>query len=223
MDTKEVEIQITKDGSSTLFIPSMDETYHSTHGAIQEAKHVFIENGIQRILKKEIKVLEVGLGTGLNAILTYAFGKRSEKQIHYVGLETRPLESSIITELNYSKQSKEVEQEVLNEIHQCAWNEWVKLSESFTLKKIETKVQAYTGAEQFDVIYYDAFGPRAQSEMWLISIFELLYDQLVEDGLLVTYCAMGQFKRDLKACGFEVISLPGPPGKREMTLAIKKQ
>lgn len=223
MNTKEVEIHLTKDGSSTLFIPSMDETYHSTHGAIQEAKHVFIENGIKRILKEEIRVLEVGLGTGLNAILTYAFGKRNRKRIHYVGLETRPLESSIIAKLNYSEQSEEVEQKVLNEVHESAWNTWVELSDNFRLKKIETKVQTYSKAEEFDIIYYDAFGPRAQSEMWLIAIFKLLYDQLAENGVLVTYCAMGQFKRDLKACGFEVISLPGPPGKREMTLAIKKQ
>lgn len=217
-----MKIKITKDGSHTLYLEELDETYHSTHGAIQEAQHVFIENGIKFIEKLQIDVLEVGFGTGLNAILTQSYAENNKKNITYSSLETIPLNMEVISKLNYTKELQELDSKTFNYIHQVDWNSWQDISKYFKLNKIESSVQKYDTNQNFDIIYYDAFGPRAQIDMWHISIFEKLYKLLNQDGILVTYCAMGQFKRDLRTCGFEVKSVPGPPGKREMTIGIKK-
>jgi tRNA U34 5-methylaminomethyl-2-thiouridine-forming methyltransferase MnmC len=215
-------IQKTKDGSTTLFLPEMNETYHSTHGAIQEAKHVFIENGIRLINKTEISVLEVGFGTGLNAILTSEFSKNERKKVNYVGLETIPLEMGLINQLNYLTEKSDLSEKDFISIHESNWEEQILINLNFTIEKKQVEVQNFICFKQFDVIYYDAFGPKAQIEMWDKSIFDKLHVMLNVGGILVTYCAMGQFKRDLKAIGFEVKSVPGPPGKREMTIALKK-
>ncbi|MGB1040542.1 MAG: tRNA (5-methylaminomethyl-2-thiouridine)(34)-methyltransferase MnmD [Flavobacteriales bacterium] len=216
-----MKIQSTKDGSHTLYIEELDETYHSTHGAIQEARHVFIENGIKLIYKSTVSVLEVGFGTGLNAILTQSYAENNQITVAYSGLETVPLNIDIIGKLNYVQELQNIQTDIFNDIHQVDWNSYQNISKHFKLNKIKSSIQEYEAKEKFDVIYYDAFGPRAQIEMWDIAIFEKLYGFLNTDGILVTYCAMGQFKRDLKTCGFEVKSVPGPPGKREMTIAIK--
>lgn len=219
--TKKIVIRETKDGSTTLYISEMDETYHSSHGAIQEAKHVFIKNGLELIDKDSIDVLEVGFGTGLNALLTCDFSFRTQKLVHYVGLETVPLSEELISKLNYLSHDPKLSPIHFNQIHSSQWEKKVKIHDFFSAEKNNISVQEYQAESNFDIIFYDAFGPRAQQEMWQREIFEKLFETIRVGGMLVTYCAMGQFKRDLRSIGFEVQNVPGPPGKREMTIARK--
>ncbi len=221
-DLKEISVRKTKDGSTTLHVQGMNETYHSSHGAMQEAVHVFVENGLKLLSKPSIKVLEVGFGTGLNALLASSFALSEKQVIDYIGLETLPLNFEMISKLNYLDFDYNLKHSGFDEIHSCEWEKRVEINDYFTLKKLQISVQEYKPEESFDIIFYDAFGPRAQGEMWEKAIFDTLYNSLNPNGLLVTYCAMGQFKRDLKAVGFSVKNVPGPPGKREMTIAIKE-
>lgn len=213
---------ITNDGSSSIFIPEMDETYHSSHGALQEAVHVFIKNGLNAIDKKEIAIFELGFGTGLNALLTLEASRNKEMQIDYTGIEAFPVEHELINSLNYTSLiAGDFENDFLK-MHDISWDESHAIAKQFSLKKIHAKIQEVNiGVSQFDLIYFDAFGYRAQAEMWDVGIIQQMYDALKEGGVLVSYAARGQFKRDLKAVGFKIEALPGPPGKREMTRATK--
>ncbi|MFM7006733.1 MAG: tRNA (5-methylaminomethyl-2-thiouridine)(34)-methyltransferase MnmD [Flavobacteriales bacterium] len=215
------EIRLTADGSPTLYVPELDETYHSMHGSVQEAKHVFIENGLalSKGVLKNINVLEVGFGTGLNAFLSAQFAHEHQFNVQYTGIEAFPVEEAIWRELSYFQ--KPEEKALYHELMAATWEEPLILNANFTLSKLKTSVQDWKSSAFFDLIYFDAFGPRAQAEMWDKRIFEKLHTALTVGGMLVTYCAQGQFRRDLKAIGFEVLSLPGPPGKREMTRAQK--
>ncbi len=217
-------IKITADGSHTIYLPELDETYHSVHGAIQEAIHVFIKAGLHNFLNKEnIAVLEIGLGTGLNAFLTLLESGKLNSVVDYTALEAFPIKEEVITELNYLKQlqtGKEGER-LFEEIHHCKWGEEVALTQKFTFSKIQTKVQDFESKEKFDLIYFDAFGPRVQVEMWEKEVLAKMYNLMKPKGVLVTYCAKGSVKRTLKEVGFKVEALPGPPGKREMTRAQK--
>lgn len=219
------EIRITRDGSPTLYLPELDEHYHSMHGAVQEAKHVFIENGLlTRNEKAELKILEVGFGSGLNALLTCIKGQENpSRSISYIGIESNPLNHEEQKMMDFSEQIKHPNlQEFVEKIHTAEWNVLTNITSNFSLLKIEAEIQKFTTEPNaFDIIYYDAFGPRAQGEMWDKPIFEPLYRLLNDNGILVTYCAQGQFKRNLKEIGFIVESRPGPPGKREMTVAKK--
>jgi tRNA U34 5-methylaminomethyl-2-thiouridine-forming methyltransferase MnmC len=219
------EIRITRDGSPTLYLPDLDEHYHSMHGAVQEAKHVFIENGLlTRNEKAELKILEVGFGSGLNALLTCIKGQENpSRSISYIGIESNPLNHEEQKMMDFSEQIKHPNlQEFVEKIHTAEWNVFTNITSNFSLLKIEAEIQKFTTEPNaFDIIYYDAFGPRAQGEMWVKPIFEPLYRLLNDNGILVTYCAQGQFKRNLKEIGFKVESRPGPPGKREMTVAKK--
>ncbi|MDG1477518.1 MAG: tRNA (5-methylaminomethyl-2-thiouridine)(34)-methyltransferase MnmD [Vicingaceae bacterium] len=221
MDKK--ELKITADGSHTLFIPELDETYHSTHGAIQEAKHVFINAGLKCCNLETLSVLEIGFGTGLNAFLTFLESQKDRRKLSYTSLEAFPLELDLIKELNYTKQlSLDAQDEQLfNKIHEIEWGNYHEISSRFKLKKLSEKLENFNPIEKYDLIYFDAFGPRVQPEMWTIPIFEKMYNCLNTNGVLVTYCAKGTVKRGLKEVGFNVESLPGPPGKREMTRAQK--
>lgn len=214
---KSAQIFLTEDGSNSLYLSEFDETYHSRHGAIQESMHVFIENGLKSINKKNIKILEFGFGTGLNAFMTLINSK--EKQIEYVGIEKFPLDKTLLNQLNYAK-SKE-EHALFEKIYSADWNKKVAINVSFTLEKIKVDFLKFLSDEKFDIIYFDAFAPRVQPELWTKEIFEKAFNLLDKEGILVTYCAKGVVKRTLKEVGFEVISLPGPPGKREMTKAVK--
>lgn len=215
------ELRLTSDGSPTLYVPELDETYHSMHGSVQEARHVFIENGLRFVAaeSKQVNILEVGFGTGLNALLTALYAKENAFRVHYVGLDAYPVEEEIWKAINYldDPESKACYTEIMalpfgvTEAHDA----------SFTLCKIACSIQEWTTTEKFDLIYYDAFGPKAQPEMWALAIFEKLYSLLNPGGALVTYCAQGQFKRHLKSLGLRVEGLPGPPGKREMTRGVK--
>lgn len=211
----------TNDGSSSIYIEEMDEHYHSTHGAIQEAMHVFIENGLKRASKTDLKIFELGFGTGLNALLTAVNG--TYKTILYDSVEAFPVEKELVSELNYIQELGEKYDGLFRDIHSGKWGEMLNLSNSFCLNKIHSKIQDYSMPElNYDLVFFDAFGPRAQNEMWDVKILKKMYNGLLIGGELITYCAQGQFKRDLKSIGFDVIPLPGPPGKREMTVAVKK-
>jgi len=209
----------TADGSYTLYVPELDEHYHSIHGALQEANHVFIQHGLEPIKdRSSIRVLEMGLGTALNAYLSYQWARKNNITLWYSGVEAYPVEGEIITTC-----LKEIG---VNQVQDLRFfSEFVYGStqglDSFTLDPIHAFWADINFKEAYDVVFYDAFGPRAQSELWTLANFQIAFDALKPGGTLVTYCAKGQVKRDLKSVGFTVESRPGPPGKREMTVAFK--
>lgn len=215
-----VELRETNDGSHTLFIPELNENYHSHHGAIQEARHVFINEGLIPLLNKNypINILEVGWGTGLNCLLSCLFSEN--KSIKYTGIEAFPIVQTLHEALNYVMYL-ENSSEIFERLIMASWDKETKITNDFTLKKIHAKIQEWETEDKFDLIYYDAFGPRAQEEMWRKETLERVICMLKKDGFFVTYCAKGQLKRDLKELGCFVETLPGPPGKREMTRAVK--
>lgn len=214
---KSAQIFVTEDGSNSLYLPEFDETYHSRHGAVQESLHVFIENGLKTVSKENIKILEFGFGTGLNALMTLINSK--EKYIEYTGIEKFPLDITLLNQLNYAKSEEELV--LFEKIHLADWNKKVVITDDFTLEQIKSDFIRFQSDEKFDIIYFDAFAPRVQPELWTKEIFEKTFRLLSKEGILVTYCAKGSVKRTLKEVGFKVISLPGPPGKREMTKAVK--
>ena len=221
MDKK--ELKITEDGSHTLFLPGLDETYHSSHGAIQESRHVFIDAGLRYLKKRNINVLEIGFGTGLNAFLTLLETSKNELTINYSTLEAFPLELSLIKQLNYTSELN-LEKNVIdlfNILHEVEWEVSQSITNQFNLKKYKIKLDNYITNEKFDLIYFDAFAPQVQPEMWTLPVFEKMYECLNRNGVLVTYCAKGSVKRALKDVGFNIECIPGPPGKREMTRAHK--
>lgn len=216
------ELRKTDDGSSTIYIEEMNEHYHSNHGAIQEAIHVFIENGLKSIDKKQFSVFELGFGTGLNALLTLQFAGIHQKTIFYQSIEAFPVEEELVKGLNYCSLIDAELATSFELLHTSKWEEREQITTSFELLKTKSKIQDFEiEKDQFDIVFFDAFGFRAQGEMWDISVLSKMYEMLRNGGILVTYAARGQFKRDLKSLGFKVVALPGPPGKREMTTAIK--
>jgi tRNA U34 5-methylaminomethyl-2-thiouridine-forming methyltransferase MnmC len=218
------EIVVTADGSKTIRLVDLDENYHSSHGALQEAKHVFIKHGLSATVSTQpVRILEIGFGTGLNTYLSAEYSHTENIHVEYHGLEAFPVSSEEIELLEYEKLLEKSSVPWLTQIHALKWEVLGEVHERFSLKKINQKIEEVVfEAEFFEVIYYDAFGPRVQGEMWSPSIFQKMFDCLKVGGFLVTYCAKGQVKRDLKSIGFEVEALPGPPGKREMTRAWKR-
>lgn len=214
------ELRVTSDGSKTLYIRQFDEFYHSVHGALNESMHVFINNGLNAVDAHQLSILEFGMGTGLNALLTYGIANDSKREIEYTTLEKYPLSKDEWSLVEYG--DSELEKVAFEEIHNAEWNQKVELSPYFILNKIETAFEEFEPEENsFDLIYYDAFAPSAQPELWDVPIFKLCLKALKPGGFLVTYCANGQAKRNMKAAGFIVKALPGPPKKREMTKATK--
>lgn len=219
----EQKIITTNDGSKTIYLPHLDETYHSSHGAVQEAVHVFIKHGIQSVEQREISIFEMGFGTGLNALLSAVESEKSGIKIHYCGIEAYPVALDVAMQMEYCSLIGKEYQSKFEQLHKTNWDVTNQLSDFFSFEKIHTKIEDYQPKkEQFDVVFYDAFGPRAQEDMWKTEILQKMYDLLKPNGFLVTYCAKGQVKRDLKSIGFEIEPLPGPPGKREMTRAWKR-
>jgi tRNA U34 5-methylaminomethyl-2-thiouridine-forming methyltransferase MnmC len=218
------EIIETADGSKTIRIVDLDENYHSNHGALQEAEHVFIQNGIVSFKdKKQLSIFEMGFGTGLNAFLTCLYAQENDLIIDYDGIEAYPVSIEEMNQLDYGSLKGAENRVVFSKIHSTTWNAKNEINSNFTLTKIENKIENQNfHPEKYDIVYYDAFGPRAQEEMWSLEIFQKLYASIKEGGFLVTYCAKGQVKRDLKTAGFKIEALPGPPGKREMTRAWKR-
>ena len=213
----------TRDGSSTLFSQQFQEHYHSLHGAIQESQHVFIKMGLVPCLqlREELSILEVGLGTGLNALLTLLY--RSESKIHYHAIENYPLNKEQVEKLNYPDQLGNADcSTYLTKIHQAPWNLEVSLTPNFFLQKTHINLQDFQPQNSFHLVYFDAFAPNTQPELWTDEIFSKIYACCEPEAALVTYSSKGAVRRTLQAVGFEVEKLPGPPGKREMLRAWKK-
>jgi tRNA U34 5-methylaminomethyl-2-thiouridine-forming methyltransferase MnmC len=209
----------TEDGSKTLYVPEIDEYYHSKHGARQESLHIFINAALKACEKTVITVFEVGFGTGLNALLSLNEAEKSQKIIDYKAVELFPLENEMLKQLNtYSDKEKRY----FEAIHKAKWGEKVSLTNFFSLTKIQTDFTVFSCNFGFDVCYFDAFSPEKQPQMWENKRFEMLYDTANEDAILTTYCAKGSIRRTLLAKGFTVERLPGPPGKREFLRAQKK-
>lgn len=217
-----MKIVSTKDGSHTVVHDVLGEHYHSIHGAMQESQHVFIKEGLERHKDKStVKVFEMGFGTGLNALLSSAYAEKNQVKIEYYTIEAYPLDVEQAKQLNYPQLagSKEMFDNILTAI----WGESIKLSANFQLMKIKGLLEStdLSFIPKIDIVFYDAFAPNSQAHLWEPPMLEKMYAVLNSGGHLTTYCAKGQFKRNLKAVGFEVEGVPGPPGKREMTLGFK--
>jgi tRNA U34 5-methylaminomethyl-2-thiouridine-forming methyltransferase MnmC len=225
-----LQIITTSDGSHSILNTTLNETYHSVHGALQESLHVFIKNGLNFLLEKssaetpqEIKILEIGLGTGLNALLTLqALIARPHVTVHYTSLEAFPLTKDIWGKLNYVNQPHAVN--YFEKIHSANWNEWVSITPNFSILKCQTTLQQFDATQNFfDLVYFDAFAPNKQPEMWELPMLTKVARAMNAAGVFVTYCAKGQLKRDLKSLDLIVETLDGPPGKKEMVRAAKHQ
>ncbi len=216
------EIRITEDGSTTIYLPDWEENYHSKHGAIQEAQHVFIKNGLALFENRSISILEIGFGTGLNAFITFLESQKLRQTINYVGVEAYPVPANEIVQMNYVKALNASEfEEVFNKIHSSNWEEKTQLSDDFFIMKQQKFFNEINDIQKFDLIYFDAFGYRVQPELWSTEIFQKMYDALKPNSVLVTYAARGVVKRSMIEVGFRVEKLAGPPGKREMFRAFK--
>lgn len=217
------EIIITDDGSTTIRIPDWNENYHSTHGAIQEAKHVFIKNGLDLLQnQKSISLLEIGFGTGLNAFITFLETLDKEK-VNYVGVEAYPISSEEIAQMNYVTELQATQyQVVFDKMHSCDWESQQHITEKFILTKRKQFFQDINDKEQYDLIYFDAFGFPLQPELWSEVIFKKMFDALLPNGVLVTYACRSSIKNAMLSVGFSIEKLPGAPGKREMLRAIKR-
>lgn len=214
----------TRDGSHTISIPEMNVTYHSIHGAIRESRHVFIEAGLHYLINQStnqpISLFEMGFGTGLNAFLTAIESEKLRKQIHYTTIDQFPLSIAETNSLNYTAILSD--KDLFQKIQDSNWEEDVMLSDFFTLRKEENNLINYSTNQPFNLIYYDAFAPSAQPELWTKEVFEKMHHLLKPNGIVVTYCSKGDVRRAMIAAGFEVKKLTGPPGKREMLRAVKK-
>ena len=219
----EREIFITSDGSSSIFIPELKETYHSKHGAIQEAYHIFINNGLDQFADHAIiNILEIGFGTGLNCFITYLESKRRNLKVKYDGVEAYPLEAEDISQLNYVQELKATnESKIFGKLHSISWDKNYHINDDFYLIKRKQYFKEIDDKNRFDLIYFDAFGANVQPELWSVEIFKKMYNSLKNKGVLVTYSAKGSVRRAMQQVGFKVERLPGPPGKREMLRGIK--
>lgn len=243
-------IEKTEDGSATLFVPELNEHYHSTKGARTESQHIFIDMGLKASATISPRVLEIGFGTGLNAWLTLEEAEKSGRDVHYTGLELYPLEWQTVEQLNYISNDKQLtvngEQQpaigLFKQLHTSPWEEEVRLTPHFTLRKVETDVNEWIANNEkwttvntethsplstidnpYDLVYFDAFAPEKQPEMWSQELFNRLYVLLAKDGILTTYCAKGIIRRMLQTAGFIVERLPGPPGGKREILRARKQ
>ena len=215
------EILITSDGSHTLFVPEIDECYHSTHGAIQESRHIFIETALKQHSKTELNVLEVGFGTGLNALLALVEAERSGKIIHYCTLEKYPVAVEKTFLLNYPAMIDVRYKDVFEKMHSSVWNEKVKITPFYEIEKMECDFTNFEHTSTYDIVFFDAFSPEKQPEMWTQQQFEKIYAHCNPGVILTTYCAKGVVRRALQSAGFSVERLAGPPGKREILRAVK--
>ena len=215
------EIIQTNDGSTTIHLPEWNESYHSKHGAIQEAYHVFIKNGLTLFEGKSISVLEIGFGTGLNAFITFVEAKKASQSIDYVGAEAYPVALDEVMQMNYPKEIDANETPVFKQMHECNWEEKQTITPNFALTKRKQFFQDIKDVSAFDLIYFDAFGCRVQPELWSDEVFAAMFKALKSNGVLVTYACRTSIKNAMLLAGFSVEKLPGAPGKREMLRATK--
>ncbi|WP_433812974.1 tRNA (5-methylaminomethyl-2-thiouridine)(34)-methyltransferase MnmD [Flavobacterium johnsoniae] len=217
------EIIKTLDGSTTIHLEEWNESYHSKHGAIQEAKHVFIMNGLSLFENNPVSIMEIGFGTGLNAFITFLESENKNQKIDYVGVEGYPVNAEEVLAMNYVEELEALEfRNIFEEMHKSEWDEKIEISSRFSLTKRKQFFDEINDLEIFDLIYFDAFGYRVQPELWSTEIFQKMYNSLKPNGVLVTYAARGVVKRSMISVGFTVEKLAGPPGKREMFRAFKK-
>lgn len=214
-------IEHTDDGSATLYVPELDEHYHSVKGARTESQHIFIDMGLKHVRTSRPNILEIGFGTGLNAFLTLLAAEETGKKVHYTGLELYPLEWDTVARLKYS------DDPLFRQIHTIPWEEEAEITPAFTLLKKKTDFtktdKESNNHVRYDVIYFDAFAPEKQPEMWEQQLFDFIYNIMNNGGVLTTYCAKGVIRRMLQQAGFIVERLPGPPGgKREILRATKQ-
>ena len=216
------EIIKTSDGSTTIHIPEWNEQYHSIHGAIQEANHVYINNGLKYKSSNQIAVLEIGFGTGLNSFMTFLAAQKKELLIEYVGVEAYPVLEEELLKLNYVAELGATQfTKIFESFHSCSWEQQHQITSNFSLLKRKQFFHEIEDENKFDVIYFDAFGARVQPELWTEEIFLKMFLALKSEGVLVTYAAKGSVRRAMQSVGFNVERLPGPPGKREMLRAVK--
>jgi tRNA U34 5-methylaminomethyl-2-thiouridine-forming methyltransferase MnmC len=213
-------LQNTTDGSKTLYSDTFKETYHSANGAVTESMHVFIEAGFRTCKRNPLRIFEVGFGTGLNAFLTFIETQRLEIEVEYHSIELFPLENNILNQLEYARFLNSGT-DTLNAIHRGPWDKKIEISPGFQLLKIRRDLLKFNFQENYDLVYFDAFSPSTQPELWSEEVLKKLYNHLNEGGILTTYCAKGAVRRTLEKVGFRTERLPGPPGKREMLRATK--
>ena len=213
----------TDDGSDTLFNPALGEHYHSTFGAVQESVHVFIEAGLKKCGQTDLTIFEVGFGTGLNAFLTLLEAIQTKQRVRYITVEKYPLTRAIWEVLNYSEIIPNSDAQLFVKLHEAAWDNEVRITDQFTILKLSSGLEEvdYLRLPKFDLVYFDAFSPDKQPELWETSVFRQISEHCSVDGKFVTYCAKGVVRRSLTEAGFLAERIPGPPGKREMLRGTK--
>lgn len=221
-NSPKVDLVVTGDGSHTLKLKDVDEHYHSTHGAIEESQFIFIQNGLELFKERQaVRILEIGFGTGVNALLSGMWSRSNDVLLEYTALEPFPLSTEVLASLNYSELLGAGAKEIFNSIHENSWEELGQVSSHFLLIKTMRSASDLNELDAFDLVYFDAFSPATQPEMWTIDVFQKMFNACASGAVLVTYCAKGQVRRDLMAVGFEVERLPGPPAKRHILRATK--
>ncbi|RUT73072.1 tRNA (5-methylaminomethyl-2-thiouridine)(34)-methyltransferase MnmD [Ancylomarina longa] len=215
------ELKTTEDGSHTFYMPELGEHYHSTHGAIQEAIHVYINAGFNYSDKDPIHILEIGFGTGLNCFLTLIEAMKQKRKVNYHSIELYPLEQKEVEKLNYAAQANQEYEKYFAAIHKADWDKTVEISSNFYLKKIKGDLLEYAFTDHYDLLYFDAFAPDIQPKLWTKDVFDKLYQSTKSNAILTTYSTKGIVKQALRAAGFEVKRLPGPPGKHQMLRATR--
>lgn len=218
----ETQLIITEDGSHTLYVPEMDEHYHSHFGALTESQHIFINAGLARMGTPRVSILEIGFGTGLNALLTVIHASKYHTSVSYTSLEKYPLDQPVIRQLNYGNLAGDGGEELFMAIHDAKWNSQIAINEWFTLDKRVSDLTCDELTGVYDLIFFDAFGPDKQPEMWTEEVMRKIAVVTHPGSVFVTYSAKGTLKRMLRSLGFEVALLPGPPGKRVITRAVKR-
>ena len=216
------ELLLTEDGSHTVYVHGLEEPYHSIHGAVQESIHVFIRQGFESAGKSALSILEIGLGTGLNVILSLASALRNKYEVYYHAVEKYPLLPSEYTKLNFEEFISGLPPGVVKKLHEAPWETRFNLSEGFEVYKEHSDFRAMNPQNQFDLVYFDAFAPDKQPELWSEAIFLKIAGLMNAGGILVTYSSKSSVRKALNSCGFNVTKVSGPPGKREMIRALKR-
>lgn len=211
----------TADGSHTIYIHELDDHYHSIHGAVQESEHIFIKSGLAACKADPVNIFEVGFGTGLNALLSARYSILEGRKVNYTAIEKYPLEEEVYMQLNHFNFAGKEGPKLSRLIHSAQWNSFSEIIPGFNLKKIKGDLTSTVLTGSYDLIFFDAFGPDKQPEMWTKEVFSSISAITIKGGLFVTYSAKGDVKRNLTACGYKVELLPGPPGKRQITRAVK--
>lgn len=216
------ELRITGDGSHTLYVPGLDEPYHSIHGSIQESRHVYIDEGYRKTIGDNLRILECGFGTGLNLLLTMEAAKTDKRKIFYHTVEKYPLAPEEYGQLNFGSLIAGLPPHTLASIHDGPWNRPFNTGDSFTVFKEPADFRDMAPKGTFDLVYFDAFAPEKQPDLWTIKVFSKIYELVNPKAILVTYTSKGSVRRTLSSCGFSVEKVPGPPGKREMIRASRR-